>query len=108
MLTSSLRRKSLLFALAAIFASRWEAVAEPSPDILRKGHVLEETSSGLVNHLWSFLLGVWTKEGCNIDPNGAKEGCGIDPDGKAGCDIDPNGTKAGCHIDPNGIPNSTP
>ena len=107
MLTSSFRRKSLLFALATVLASPWAAVAGPSADTLREGYVLDEMS--LVDHLWSFLLGVWTKEGCNIDPDGAKEGCMIDPDGaKEGCGIDPDGVKAGCGIDPDGCPICTP
>ncbi len=49
-------------------------------------------SKTLFLRAWEFLANRWTKEGCNIDPNGRcvsapvrvsrDEGCNIDPDGR--------------------------
>jgi hypothetical protein len=76
--------------------------------------------------LWSYLVGLWGKEGCGLDPSGmcktilgpsksSDAGCGIDPSGcgvpssytapKNGCGIDPHGgcvSPAGCGLDPHG------
>ena len=69
--------------------------------------------------LWSYLTGLFEKEGCGIDPNGlcknstatspttTKEGCGIDPDGRCAPAPSPSGSTAtnqdaGCGIDPSG------
>ena len=102
MLTASIRRKILLVLLAAVLTIPWPASAGTweSP---RLGRV--RTNLDLLDRPWGFLLGVWTKAGCNIDPNG-REGCNIDPNGIPQPPI--NQTKEGCHIDPNGVPRCTP
>jgi hypothetical protein len=61
--------------------------------------------------LWSWLVNLWEKNGCAIDPHGrclpgaapvqpdgADNGCGIDPWGH--CQVAP--AKNGCMIDPHG------
>jgi len=44
-----------------------------------------------LSRAWRLLAGIWTKEGCNIDPDGR---CQPAPA--------PLPTKEGCHIDPSG------
>lgn len=102
MLNASIRRKALLVLLATVLVTPWPAAAGPILESPRSGRVLADLD--LLDRLWSFLQGSWTKAGCMIDPNG-KEGCHIDPNG-AQTPIDQ--PKAGCHIDPNGILRCTP
>ena len=51
---------------------------------------------------WNYIVGLWDKEGCGIDPDGSCDaGCGLDPSGcvtsssesapKNGCGLDPHG-----------------
>ena len=47
-------------------------------------------SLGLLDRLWSFLTGVWSAEGCQIDPNGRCVTT-LSPQTDTGCQIDPNG-----------------
>ena len=53
------------------------------------------------------VTGLWSKNGCRIDPNGycipatIENGCVIDPSGQ--CVSEPITTKNGCIIDPNGL-----
>lgn len=59
--------------------------------------------------LWSFVLRLWGKNGCGIDPDGrclpsvappAENGCGLDPSGQ--CTPSASAPKNGCGLDPNG------
>lgn len=48
----------------------------------------------LVTQAWDYLVGVWSANGCGLDPSGscqprpiatnAENGCGLDPDGRCG------------------------
>jgi hypothetical protein len=53
--------------------------------------------------LWDWMMRLWAKNGCSIDPGGQESGCGIDPGG-----IHPGATGSktdgGCGIDPSGSP----
>ncbi|HEV2846395.1 MAG TPA: hypothetical protein VG477_16185 [Thermoanaerobaculia bacterium] len=62
--------------------------------------------------LWSYLVGLWGKAGCGLDPNGqcttvpnttTKNGCGLDPHGACNsASQPPQTTDSGCGIDPHG------
>ena len=66
----------------------------------------------LLARAWSFLTGLWSKTGCNIDPNGRclpetpvvqpDEGCHIDPSGRCGPETPDVQPDEGCNIDPFG------
>ena len=93
MLTVPIRRKALLLLLAAVLAMPWPAAAVPIFEDSPAGRAL--TDLNLLDRLRGFLLGIWTKAGCHIDPNGIPQ-------------PPINQTKEGCHIDPNGVPRCTP
>src|SRR6185295_7188113 len=113
MRTHSFRRTAaiLLLLLAAILA------APPASAASRPAEAVSLSPLEALDRLWSFLRAAWSKEGCNIDPNGqckpgttnppaaTKEGCHIDPDGryKPGTASPPAETKEGCNIDPDGL-----
>lgn len=104
---TSLHRKTVLLLLTAILAMPLAATAVPRPERPRPADAREMAPLKLLSRAWSLLWSAWTKEGCNIDPNGrcvqTKAGCNIDPDGR--CQGNPAPAleaDAGCHIDPNG------
>ncbi len=98
-------RLALVFVLAAtlavpVLSAAPAAGAEPRP--------------GLLVSLWSLLTGLWSDNGCEVDPSGrclvsqgaaatGDNGCSADPDGHClagqgtattsdnGCEADPNG-----------------
>lgn len=69
--------------------------------------------SDVLARIWSLVTGFWSKNGCQIDPDGScipgiseggstvENGCRLDPDGQ--CVSEPVTTKNGCVIDPSGI-----
>jgi len=66
-------------------------------------------SGDLFARLWSLLARPWTKNGCEVDPNGRCLTKGSRPvAGDNGCELDPSGvrcpatTKNGCSVDPSG------
>ncbi len=74
-------------------------------------------SAGLLGEVWSWVssyLGLWSKEGGMMDPDGLESGGTMDPDGrKEGGTMDPNGhqwqapspgstSDSGSTMDPNG------
>jgi hypothetical protein len=113
-------RKALV-VLVAFFLTAAAVSAEP-----RSGARARSARSAVSNPmesfsgLWSVLTGFWTKNGCQVDPNGrclpAKNGCSVDPSGiclptKNGCSADPSGRclpaatttlDNGCSADPDG------
>ena len=118
-------RKAAVLAVTLTLALPWcAAVARPAFSLPAYGQAsasLEQLRAGF----WSWLRGVWTKEGCGIDPGGklvcgptstggTKGGCGLDPDGKPACGPTslggpeppaPTGsTDGGCGLDPSGSP----
>lgn len=112
---ASPRRKIVLLLLAALLIAPWASAAP------RYGNAHPVNLSGelgipdFLSRAWKLLAGVWTKEGCNIDPDGRcgsapvapsplpiKEGCHIDPDGRCRFGSSSSFTDAGCNIDPNG------
>ena len=70
--------------------------------------------SSVLARIWSLVTGLWSKNGCWIDPNGIRYCTGGisegDPTIENGCQIDPSGqcvsepvtTKNGCIVDPDG------
>jgi hypothetical protein len=57
---------------------------------------------------WNYVVGLWDKEGCGLDPSGL---CKTNTSSDAGCGLDPSGCvipssesapKNGCGLDPHG------
>ncbi|HKI03232.1 MAG TPA: hypothetical protein VKK31_14740 [Thermoanaerobaculia bacterium] len=95
MSTSSLRRKVLVLLLLASVLAAPGAFAGPRRPVKSP----EPVPRALVSRAWSFLASLWSKTGCNIDPDGrcigdagklplpqdhADTGCQIDPNGRCG------------------------
>lgn len=116
---TSPRLKIVLVLLATLLIASWASAAP------RHGSELPARASGdfaisdFFSGAWNFLGGVWTKVGCNIDPNGrcispptssplpTKEGCQIDPSGRCLSGSSPTTNPVsyadtGCQIDPGG------
>jgi hypothetical protein len=82
-----MRRKTVLFfLLAALLTAPWASAAPR-----HKGGRPARVSPDVLSQAWRFLTEIWTKIGCNIDP-----------DGRCVTTAAPLPTKEGCHIDPNG------
>jgi hypothetical protein len=97
--SKSIRRKTVVLLLLAslLAASGAFAAARPRAESAQPAQATE----GLFSHVWSLLTGLWTKEGCHIDPSGGH--CNPTPSPS------PSGPlKAGCHIDPSGVPRCDP
>lgn len=87
MLNASLRRKIVLcFLLVTVLAVPWASAAEPPA----------QRSSDLLHRAWSFLLSLWSEEGCHIDPSGGCSNRASAPP------LPAVQTETGCHIDPSG------
>jgi hypothetical protein len=78
----------------------------------RSPHLVESASSDLFVRLRS-LLAQWSKNGCEVDPNGrclpkgsslatGDNGCAVDPSGRCRASQTPMQTKNGCELDPDG------
>lgn len=96
-------RSILILVFAAFLAASPAAQARPL-------HHNDAPASSMLQRIWSLVSGLWSKNGCRLDPNGY---CvtGLGEGGSTtenGCVIEPNGqcvpvtTKNGCIIDPNG------
>ncbi len=107
------RAIALLLVLAIL---PWSAAAKP---LQQAGKSPIGSAAAPLSSLWSWLINLWEKNGCAIDPwgrclsstapaqpTGADNGCMIDPDGR--CRVAP--TKNGCMIDPSGrcLPTAAP
>jgi hypothetical protein len=94
MFTTSLRRKVVFLLLAAVLTAPG-AFAGHRLEKPRSAHNAEPAPLALVSRAWSFLTSLWSKSGCQIDPNGQ---CVSRPS------LPPptNQSDAGCNIDPNG------
>jgi hypothetical protein len=118
MRTPSFRRNATALLLISILAAPLASAAALRNEIAGPARAVSLSPMELLDHLWIFLRAVWSKEGCNIDPDGhckpgttsqptarTKDGCNIDPDGrcKPGTTSQPTArTKDGCHLDPDG------
>jgi hypothetical protein len=116
--TSPRRNIVLLAVLVLLTVAPWASAGPRNGS----GHPVRISGAvvlpDLLSRAWSFVTGVWTKEGCNIDPNGrclsapsplpTKEGCQIDPGGRCLSISSPpvasptKSTDTGCQIDPGG------
>ena len=94
-----LTRIILVLVLTSLFTATVALAQAPSTSI-RPRHLIGAASPDLLERLWSLLSQPWSKNGCQVDPNGrsqtAKNGCQVDPSGgyqtvKNGCEVDPNG-----------------
>lgn len=95
-------RSILVLVLAAFLAAAPAAQALPVYG--------DAPASSLFERIWSLVVDFWSKNGCQIDPNGycvsglgeggstTENGCVIDPSGQCV----PVTTKNGCVIEPNG------
>ena len=111
MRSTSLRLKIALVAVLLLTTTPW-ASAGPRPG---SGHTARISGEVMIpeflSRAWSLLTGLWTKEGCQIDPSGrclpaapplpTKEGCQIDPGGRCQPAPSPLPTKEGFNLDPN-------
>jgi hypothetical protein len=119
MKTSSSRKASVV--LVALFLATTAVSAEPRPGAgTRPAGIVASNPMESFSGFWSVLASFWTKNGCQMDPDGrclpTKNGCSVDPDGrclpiKNGCSVDPSGRclpaatttlDNGCSVDPNG------
>jgi hypothetical protein len=95
------RRKIAVLAMTLILALPWCAAA--ARPVSQHGSLAIRVSAAEVLRagFWGWLRGVWTKEGCTIDPGG-KPACGLtsaEPPATPASNAD-----AGCTIDPGGSP----
>jgi hypothetical protein len=122
MMTPSSRKAFVV--LVAFFLVTTAVSAEPRPGAgLRPARTVAFSPMESFSGFWRVLVGLWTKNGCQMDPDGhclpatpTKNGCSADPNGiclptKNGCQVDPNGRclppatttlDNGCSVDPNG------
>ncbi len=92
----SLRRASAL-ALCLILAASGPLLAKQRPETLPSLVGVSHTGpASFLAPLWSFLLNLWSKSGCSIDPYG---GCTTGQGASGG---PPESTDSGCHFDPFG------
>jgi hypothetical protein len=99
------------FALLLVLAILpWSAAAEPLHRAGKPNPVGSSAGTPL-SSLWSWLISLWEKNGCAIDPWGrcrvvpAKSGCMIDPGGRClpgSTPAQPANAVNGCGIDPGG------
>lgn len=108
-------RKALVVLVVLTLATA-AASAEPlSGTWSHPTRIVSSFSMDSFARLWSVLTGLWTKNGCSVDPDGrclpgssstvtTDNGCQVDPSGrclpgkramrvtpKNGCELDPNG-----------------
>lgn len=100
-MTTSPLRTVFALVLAAFLLAAPAAQARPLYD-----------DSSVLARIWSLVTGLWSKNGCRIDPDGyclpgigegdptIENGCVIDPSGQ--CVSEPVTTKNGCIVDPDG------
>jgi len=99
MSSNSLHRKVVVFLLLAAVLTAPGAFAGHRLEKPRPAHSTELAPLALVSRAWSFLTSLWSKTGCQIDPNGrcltglvteplptdhADTGCQIDSFGRCG------------------------
>jgi hypothetical protein len=103
MIRCNLSRAAALLVLCALLAT--PLAAEPS---FRSESFTTATADDLFGWLRGALSLIWSKAGCQIDPNGncgtPKNGCQVDPFGRCLNDltVPPVQPKAGCQVDPDG------
>ena len=119
------RRSRLLAALvlgAALLAPAASAAPRPHSAPARPA-VRQAGSLDLLARLWTSWTGLWSAEGCSLDPERTLQrrrgpslvdnGCSLDPDGRCRAAAVPPTVDNGCSIDPSGIhcaaaPRATP
>jgi hypothetical protein len=99
MSSTSLRHKVVVFLLLAVVLTAPGAFAGHRLEKPRPAHNAELAPMALVSRAWSFLTSLWSKTGCQIDPDGrcasstvpqplptdqSDVGCNIDPFGRCG------------------------
>ena len=103
MIRFNLLRAAALLVLCALLASPLAAAPK-----FRSESSIPAATDDLFGWLRSGLSLIWSKAGCQVDPDGlcgtAKNGCQLDPFGRClnKATSTPVNTKAGCQIDPNG------
>src|SRR6185295_325652 len=70
MLTASFRRKTILLLLAAILAVPTASAAAPRIEVPTPDRSTHSAPLELLGRALSFLRSAWSKEGCDINPNG--------------------------------------
>lgn len=108
MVRSTLRRTLPLLVLCLLLTAPGISTAAP-----RAGSPAVTSVEDLLGWLRGTLASLWSKNGCQVDPNGGcvtssaasttKNGCQLDPFGRCldGLTTAPS-TENGCELDPNG------
>jgi hypothetical protein len=96
MFTTSLRRKVVVFLLLISVLTAPGAFAGHRLEKPRPAHNAELAPLALVSRAWSFITSLWSKSGCQIDPDGR---CA---NGPAPLPPPTDHSDIGCNIDPNG------
>lgn len=73
----------LLVAVPALQAAPTRAEAERAPSA--------SAAWELFTQVWDFLTGVWSTNGCEVDPNGRCQPKPTIVEVDNGCEVDPNG-----------------
>jgi hypothetical protein len=76
----------VLVAVPAVQAAPNRADAGPAPSA-----PASPAAWGLFTQVWDFLTGVWSNNGCEIDPSGRCQPRPATVDVDNGCEIDPSG-----------------
>ena len=104
MIRCNLSRAAALLVLCALLAS--PLAAAPS---FRSESFTTATADDLFGWLRGALSLIWSKNGCQLDPNGdcgtPKNGCQLDPHGRclgSTATGSPSETESGCGLDPFG------
>jgi hypothetical protein len=96
-------RKAAVLAVTLTFALPWCATAARPAFSLPARWEASSSLEQLRTGLWSWLRGVWTKEGCTIDPSG-RPACRHTSAGDPAPTSPTSNADAGCTIDPGGSP----
>jgi hypothetical protein len=84
MFRPSPRRLTILLLLALVFVAPWHIAAEAAGPAASPGWPPWE----LAAQLWNAFFGLWSENGCLVDPSGA---CGAGSQTEHGISQDPNG-----------------
>lgn len=89
----TLRLIAISLALTVMLTSSWSASAATSRAKKIAPKSVEMSFSATLSSIWTVLEALWTKAGCNIDPNGGSCSPAPAPTNQidAGCNIDPDG-----------------
>lgn len=80
----------VLFAVPALQAAPNRAEAGPAPSA-----PVAQAAWDLVTQAWDYLVGIWSANGCGLDPSGSCQPRPSTTDVDNGCGLDPSGRPCG-------------